>query len=138
MSSPIFEFHKAIRSALTTSVAVTSMIAARIYKPAPQNVIFPYVLIGDADASDAGYECGEDAAELALDLHVYSRAGGDEEAKRIVAAIHTVFHMPDSFPSMAVGWEFMSLSVSAIRCFQDPDGRTTHGVVTVEALIHPT
>lgn len=137
MSSALAAFHKMVVAAIKESPACAVLTGGRVYKPPPQDVAFPFVLIGDAFSADAGDDCAEDACECSMDVHVFSRAHGDEEAKTIMSALHSALHMPDPSPPIDASWTIVSLHVSVQRSFTDPDGITTHGVLTVEAFLDP-
>lgn len=127
----------ALQTALYSALTVANVASGRIYDRPPQSVTFPYVEIGESqaipdDVSTTTAEPGDDGVAETLDLHVWSREAGQKEAKDIAAAIKFALHGQ----SLAVDGRASALAwVRSIRMLRDPDGKTTHGVVTVE-IVH--
>jgi hypothetical protein len=127
------EVQKSVFAALTAAniASVTEIRDTPIANPSTAN--FPFIEIGAGQVVpvDAG---GDTGAEEYLDLHVYSRTGGQRQVKEIMTAIYAVLHQ-------------QSLTVSgkaSAHCFHDssrvidtPDGLTRHGIMTFQ-IIHRT
>lgn len=115
---------------------VAPLVEGRIYDRVPTEngrvkASFPYITIGEAETADAGADCVE-AEDVTLTLHVWSRAVGSVEAKRIGGALKAALHeaeltLGDGSRLTELRWRGASYSL-------DPDGLTTHGVVTFLAL----
>jgi hypothetical protein len=131
-TSPALPLQKAIYAALSGSSAVTALVGARIYDHAPDAAPLPHIDLGEAqEIDDSAHEL--DASETYLTLHVWSRAPGQVEAKRIVAAIRTALDFLS--PTLEDGHRG-TLFFEDSRIMSDQDGITTHGVVTIKALTH--
>ena len=127
------EVQKAVFLALTTAniAGVTEIRDTPIAKPTAANFPFIEIGVGQALPADAG---GDTGAEEYLDLHVYSRTGGQKQVKEIMTAIYAALHQ-------------QSLTVAgrtSAHCFHDssrvidtPDGLTRHGIMTFQ-IIHRT
>lgn len=124
---------------LRRSPTITALIADRIYSrpPAQRELTFPYVLIDSVQTVDAGAEFQEDAVEALLDLHVWSRVNGPDEAARIASAIKRALHKPDVLPVVAGPWTFLDLMVESVRHVKDKDGDTRQAIVSIRAIIDP-
>jgi hypothetical protein len=126
----------ALQKALVARLrAEVASLAGRVYDRAPQEVAFPHVELGAieiVDAAAAG-DCVE-PLEATVTLHVWSRATGAVECRRIAGAIRAALRgwTPDL---TAEGWRAAPVEVGQLRDMEDPDGLTTHGVVTLTALI---
>jgi hypothetical protein len=126
MSDYVLAVMESIYSALTS--ASPQITGGRVYDHVPQDVTFPYVAIGTPDSvpDDTRTDSG---IRTAFDLHVYSQYRGQEEALQVMSQIYDVFHGV----SLSVTGRTSGLAwVTGQRVLKDPDGLTTHGVVTVE------
>ncbi|MBN8994348.1 MAG: DUF3168 domain-containing protein [Rhizobiales bacterium] len=92
-----------------------------------EDVAFPYVQIGETQTLDADVT-GSLGAEEFLTLHIWSRQRGQSEVKEIAARIATAFNAADM---PIAGFESASVFAQGLRVFDDPDGLTRHGVLTL-------
>lgn len=142
---------KAIADALQRAVVATLKADARVLvalggpriydRPPNSHVVagrhidgppFPYVTIGDDDIIDDSNTC-ERAYEAYVTVHVWSREVGRREAKRIGDAVARALNSELTLSGfVCIHHEFRSA-----RYFPDPDGLTTHGVLTARYLIDP-
>lgn len=131
--SPGDTLQKALFEALTTSQDVAAAMGgtARAYDRVPVAPEFPYLSFADAQILDDGNSCDDDMFEAFVDIHVWSRAVGQVEAKRIADAVRTALKDGFAMP----GWVMSSVTVQGIRHFMDPDGLTAHGIVTLRFLL---
>lgn len=130
MASPSLELQGAIVARLKTSSDVTASIGGRVYDAVPTNAVFPYVTVGEGEETSEDVDC-IDGFEISLDIDVWSRAVGFPEAKRIAQEIRASLKSSD-----------LSLTENALvffrhrqtRFMRDPDGLTSHAVMTFEAF----
>lgn len=129
MSDPSFDLQCAVNQRLR---AVVPAVASRVFDEVPQDVAFPYVEIGNGQTVDDGAQC-HDGVEVFLDLHVWSRAAGQPEAKTIAGAVRGALHEAEL--DLGASWQFLEIAHQDTRYLKDPDGRTSHAVLTFRALI---
>ncbi|CDM56285.1 MULTISPECIES: DUF3168 domain-containing protein [Rhizobium] len=130
MASPSLELQGAIAARLKASAGLTPLVGSRIYDAVPADKVFPYVTIGEGDETSDDADC-VDGFEISLDIDVWSRATGYPEAKRISDEIRKALKSPD-----------LTLPINALvffrhrqtRFLRDPDGLTSHAVMTFEAF----
>lgn len=103
----------------------------RVYDEPPPDPIFPYVTLGRVESRPA--DCVMSAAhEYVLTLHVWSRYGGRQEALEVVASLRAALHdAPISVPDH----ELIFLFAAFADVFRSGDGRTTHGVLRLRAML---
>ena len=123
------EIQKAIYDALIASPAIAG---GRVYDRVPENPTFPYIGIGDEQSIDDGNAC-DDGWEVSSDVHVWSRAVGFPETKGLVSAIVPRLAAISAVP----GFTLIAAGVENTRVFRDPDGLTSHGVISVRFVITP-
>lgn len=131
------ELQKAIYAALTSSAAVMALCDA-VYdfvpeKPwsGPHNA---YVSFGPAQTLNDDSECitGDEAF---LQLDCWSRDKNSLSCKRLVDAVKAVLNnVTLPFDDNAM----VGMSVEGTRIMRDPDGLTTHGIVSVTAFVEET
>jgi hypothetical protein len=125
----------AIVAALKADPDVDALVAGRVYDRPPQDVVFPFVEVGDFQETDAGAGCMEDAAEVFVDVHAWSRSIGKVEAHRLAGAIKAALHI--TAPMLAGNWRCVELAQQSTRVLTDSDGITAHAVITMRAMIEP-
>jgi hypothetical protein len=136
MMSAEIALQKALRARLVATPAVIALVPAgsvldRNERPAPD----PSIVIGEATSQDDG-AMTRNRTRIFADIHIWKRevstAGTKEIAGSISAALkggrlvlETGFHCVDAY-------------ISRTRFLRDPDGETSHGIMTVEAIVEET
>jgi hypothetical protein len=95
---------------------------------------YPILQIAEGQTVDAGAEC-LDGVEVFLDIHVWSRAVGMVECRSLAGRVRAALH--DTRPVLEGAWRTVDLRHRDTRFIADPDGITSHAVVTIRALIDP-
>lgn len=133
MASPDNEFQKAVFDLLVADEGVGALVGDRIYDRVPMaGDVPPYITFGPSDSTEADADCVP-SEDHALQIDVWSeKQGGFKECKAITYAVKSALHqVAVDLPTHAL----VEMRVTARRHFRDPDGITSHGVVTVEAMI---
>lgn len=106
---------------------------ASVYDRVPLNAQFPYITIGDEQIVDDGNTCDE-GWEVFSSVHIWSRDNsGFQEAKLLLAqAVPAIVGI-----TSIDGHQLISVEVESTRIFRDPDGLTSHGVVSAKFIINP-
>ncbi|WP_035675090.1 DUF3168 domain-containing protein [Bradyrhizobium liaoningense] len=136
LTDPRFDLQKAIVQLLKNSGPVAALVGDRIYDRVPRNnagtitAKFPFVGLGETQLLP---ELGEEtnAAETTLTLHAWSQEVGFPEVLRIASAVASAVHDAD-LPIENCGVQSVLLSTS--RVLRDPDGITSHAVLTFSIL----
>lgn len=127
------ELQKLLFTTLTGTSGVMAL-AGGVYDrvPAdPYKTKTAYVSFGPSDVVDDSADCII-SGEHTFQLDVWSKAVGQVEAKRLVDTIYGALHEQ----SLELTENALAeIRVDFRRVFVDPDGLTTHGVVTVTASI---
>ena len=137
---PSYPMQVALFAALSGSTDLQAFIGspARVYDQVPINratsePTFPYVTIFDAHVVDDWAE-GIIGSEVYCDVHVWSRAVGHGEAKKIADAVRQVMCQTlQPAGHVVVVFEYVTT-----RHMTDPDGVTAHSIVTVRYSTEPT
>lgn len=133
MSEPSLALQAAIVSALRADAPVTALIGQRVYDRVPPVPTFPYVTIGDDQVLPDAAECLDGSVEVTATIDVWSRTVGKVEAKQISGAIVSLLNFNASLT--LTGYRLVSIEHESSRHLDDPDGLTSHSVVTFRALI---
>lgn len=125
---------KAIRDRLVIYPAVTALVPAasildRNERPAPD----PSIILGESQAVDEGDTYADDHTRIYHTLHLWKREPSLEGVKAIAAAIRGAV-MSGRF-DLPAPYHVAFQKVASARFLRDPDGATSHGVVTVEVLV---
>ncbi|MDW9792119.1 DUF3168 domain-containing protein [Sinorhizobium meliloti] len=127
------ELQKLLFTTLTGTAGVMAL-AGGVYDrvPAdPYKTKTAYVSFGPSDVVDDSADCII-SGEHTFQLDVWSKAVGQVEAKRLVDLIYRTLHEQElQLTENALA----EIRVDFRRVFVDPDGLTTHGVVSVTARI---
>jgi len=136
LTDPGFELQVAIVNALKADDGVAALVSGRVFDSVPRGpdgsptVPFPYVSIGDVQLlPDLGEQT--DAAETVITLHAWSRAPGSTEVRKIARAVTASLH--DVALTLGNG-SLQSLLLQSTHVLRDPDGLTSHSVLSFSAL----
>ena len=124
---------KAVRARLAANASVTALVPAasildRNARPNPD----PSIIIGEGVAIDET-RIARNVQRLYLDLHIWKKEPSTAGVKAIAGAVRTAIHSAKIPPTD--GFTVGDCYVSSARYLRDPDGETSHAVVTVEALV---
>lgn len=132
--TPELALQKAVRARLVGDANLQTLVPAasildRNERPAPS----PSIVIGEGQSVDEGNSISRSLTRVYLDLHIWKREPSTEGVKDIAGAIRAAikganlhgyddFHIADCY-------------VQNMRFLRDPDGETSHAIVTVNALV---
>jgi hypothetical protein len=123
----------AIRAVLIGASAVTDLVPAQNIHDSRDDKD-PQIVIGEDQILE-----GDDIARLSnrivSTLHVWKQEASTVGVKEIASAIAAVLHSTRPAPD---GFHCGDCRVVGARFLRDPDGVTSHGVVTIETLISRT
>lgn len=129
----LLELQKALRARLATSPGVTALVPEgnildRNARPAPD----PSIVLGE-DQIIEGDDIARHQLRIVSTIHVWKKepslAGVKDIGGRMRSAIHS------ARLEMGGGLHCSDCRVSSMRFLRDPDGETSHGVVTVESVV---
>ncbi|MCV9997679.1 DUF3168 domain-containing protein [Pararhizobium sp. YC-54] len=132
--SPEIALQKAIRTRLVLTEDVVALVPAasildRNQRPNPR----PSVIIGEGQSVDEGESIGRALTRVYADLHVWVKEPSTEVSKAIAGAIRNAVRI-GRFAGVD-GFHFADCRIANTRFLRDPDGETSHAVVTVEAIV---
>lgn len=126
MSDPSWPVQMAIHDKVAQAMGTIPVLDA-----VPENQGFPYLVIGD-DTLTAAATKSEDAHQMTVTIHAWSRSPGRKECKTLLAGVYDALHGRDL--------EIEGYDVTAVRfeygdSFLDADGRTWHGVARYRIIV---
>ena len=133
MAAPENELQAAIWGVLVADTDLAALVGNKVYDRVPMaSDVAPYVTFGPSDHVPEDAEC-IDGIDVSVQVDVWSeKQGGFKECKEITWAIRKALHEVEiDLPTHALA----EMRVTQTRHFRDPDGITSHGVVTVEAQL---
>ncbi|UXT56957.1 DUF3168 domain-containing protein [Agrobacterium fabrum] len=125
---------KALRARLSSSGDVVALVPAasildRNERPNPR----PSIVIGEGQSVDEGESIARKLTRVYLDLHVWVEEPSTEISKRIASAVRRAIQSAKL--QLDPGYHCADCRVRGSRFLRDPDGKTSHAVVTVDALV---
>jgi hypothetical protein len=129
--SPSYEIQVAVVARLKSNAAVNALISGRVYDSVPKTAQFPYVTLGEGDENAADADC-IDGLEISFDVDVWSRSVGFPESKHIADAVRRALTNPEIVLQENA---LVDLTHRQTRVFRDPDGLTSHAVLTFQAFV---
>lgn len=133
MADPDLELQGAIVARLKADPAVAALVNGRVYDAVPTNAAFPYVSYGPCNAIQDDADCIT-AVDIAVQLDVWSRGVGFPEAKKIVDAVRNALHDQEKIMPLATN-ALVFIECRSSSVVRDPDGLTSHGILSFEAWI---
>lgn len=130
MSQHSFELQTSIYNALANDSALSAIITG-VYDDVPEGTAYPYVVIGEDTAINAGTK-SLDGLEYTLTLHVWSQYRGRKEVKEIMARMYEVLHDADLSITNSV---LVNIRQEFETTLMDGDGITRHGVMRFRAVV---
>lgn len=131
--SASYDLQKLIYDTLRNDAGVMAQVSG-VYDSVPDNpwgAKQAYISFGPVDVVEDDAECIYGATH-AFQIDCWSRKKGSVHCKQIVDAVKKALH--DKSADLG-DYGLAQMRVTMRRVFADPDGVTTHGVVTVEADI---
>ncbi len=131
--SAALALQRGLRNRLVATPAVTDLVPAagvldRNERPAPS----PSIILGEAQELPDG-DLDRRRVRVFHTIHVWKREASLEGAMMIAAAIRAAVHADRL--ALAAPFHCVGAAVTGIRTMRDPDGETSHAVVTVEAVV---
>lgn len=129
------ELQKLIYDRLVADTGVHALVADRIYDRAPLEADFPCITFGPSDVVPLDDEC-IDGREETIQIDCWARDQGRlRPCREIADAVKAALH--DYSADMGVN-ALCFMRVRTVRVFEDGDGITAHGVVSVTATVEET
>lgn len=124
---------KAIRARLVNSDIVSDLVPAanildRNARPNPD----PSIIMGEGQTYEAD-DIARHVVRVVMDLHVWKKEASLAGVKAIAGSVRKALHA--SRLILDSGWHCGDCRVSMMRYLRDPDGETSHAVVTVETIV---
>lgn len=129
------DLQAAIVEALKADATVAGLVGARILDRVPEKATFPFVELGDMRVEDGGIDCAPGACTITFALHVWSRATGAREAKKIAGASRAALDGAEL--DLGDDWVLVDILHIETRTALDDDGLTTQSIMTFRALVDP-
>lgn len=108
-------------------LTAANIASGRVYDHAPQDVVFPFVEIGESLEMEDDNAASK-GVEHILTLHAWSRYRGQKEIKDIVAAIRAALHQQNL---TVTGLASCNSFVDGVTHLIEDDGLTRHAAVRV-------
>lgn len=129
-TDPSFGLQQAIMDKLKAAPAVAALVADRIFDRIPNVPTFPYVSFGNTEVNPVSAE-GIDAADCFITLHTWDRFKGFDKTKMLGPQVINTLHDEP----LAIGeGGVKSLLLDSVNYIRDPDGLTSHGILTFSVL----
>lgn len=133
--TPEIALQKAVRVCLVNQVEITHLVPAanildRNERPNPR----PSIIIGEGISRDEGDSIARNLTRVWLDLHIWIKEVSSIGAKLTAGAIRSAIRAQP--PLGDEQFHIVDCYVESTRFLRDPDGETSHGVVTVNAKVH--
>jgi hypothetical protein len=132
--TPELALQKAVRARLVAETSVSSLVPAasildRNERPAPS----PSIVIGEGQSVDENDSLSRGLVRVYADLHVWKTEPSLAGVKAIAGAIRSAIRSA-RLPATD-GFHFVDCFVQSARFLRDPDGETSHAVVTLSAKV---
>lgn len=127
------ELQRLLFATLTGDAAIMA-IANGVYDKIPTSPFgtkTAYISFGPMDATEDDAECIT-GLSVTVQLDIWSRAVGFLECRNLTDLVRKKLHRASL---VLADNALVDINVTLTRVFRDPDGLTSHGVVSVECLV---
>lgn len=131
--SASWALQQAMFAVLSADVNIHSLVADRIFDAVPRRAAFPYIVLGEGDETATG-TATEDGREHTIAIHIWSRAGGMRESKRIASAVCVAL---DRTELALEGHKLIDLRFLSADYTRQSDGETYRAAVRFKAVTEP-
>ena len=128
--SGVWELQKTLFDILDGDGTLSGMVSG-VYDHVVENTEFPYVSIGECEASDWS-SVTTSGLSAAVAIHVWSRGGGRKESLDILARVYELLH--ETTPSVA-GYAVVMFRFASSDVLLEVDGVTYHGMINFKVLL---
>lgn len=126
------ELQALIYQRLTSDAGVQAIVGNRVYDNPIGKDTFPYISFGPSDVVEDDADCIAGRIET-IQIDCWSRyQGGFREVKSLADAVKKALHRYSGTLTVNA---LVEMTVESIRFFRDPDGATSHGVITLQAIV---
>lgn len=125
--SPSLELRASVVAALEGSAGVGALVGDRIYDHVPEGAVFPYLTLRVDNCTADDDACGNHWA-CAVSVHIWSRKKGRNHVEEIAGPVREALDGVDAVTGFVVNYRQFEME----RVLDDPDGITTHGIITTE------
>lgn len=131
--TPEIALQNAVRARLIGEGAIITQVPAanildRNARPNPR----PSIIIGEGYSRDEGDSIARNLTRVWMDLHIWIKEKSLEQSKTVAGAIRTAIR---SRLSASDGFHIVDCYVETTRFLRDPDGETSHGVITINGKV---
>lgn len=128
---PSLALQRAITGLLNSDADVKALIGLRVYDDVPPTDEFPYASFGPSQINSQDADCLT-GFEVFLQIDIWSRELGFEEAKAVSEAVRKSLH------NSAVTQDGLTFDIEHrfTNTNRDPDGVTNHAVLSFRAEIY--
>lgn len=124
----------ALRSRFVTTPEITQLVpASNIVDRASNPPLNPSIVLGEFQTTDDGDSIKRNRLRVYATVHVWKREESLSGIRSICWAIRSAIR-PGRF-DLGANFHCADCYVSSTRHLRDPDGVTSHGVVTIEMLV---
>lgn len=134
--TPEIALQRALRARLVDTPGVTDLVPAdaildRNARPAPS----PSIILGEGQSVDEGDSIKRTRVRVYMDLHIWKKENSTEGVKEIAGAIRAAIRARLMHVAAGIDCHFIDCHVQSTRFMRDPDGETSHAIVTVSAKV---
>ena len=132
--TPEIALQTAVRARLVATPGIVALVPAvsildRNERPNPR----PSIIMGEAQAVDEGDTIARTRVRIFMDLHMWIEEPSTAGVKVVAGAIRTALRT--KLNAGIPGIQIVDARVERTRFVRDPDGKTSHGIATINAIV---
>jgi hypothetical protein len=136
MNDPSLAVQKALRARFIATSAVTELVPAtaildRNQRPVPT----PSIILGEDQIVDVGGNIAREYVRVFSTVHIWKREPSLEGVKAISAALRKAIGRTRPLDLDDADYFCADVRVEGSRFIRDPDGETSHGIMTITSLV---
>ena len=136
MTDPSLAVQKALRARLIATAAVTALVPANSILDHNQRLApDPSIILGEDQVVDAKLTLQRDDVRVIATLHIWKKEASLVGVKAISGAIRRAVGRVKALDLGDPDFVCTEIHIESTRFMRDPDGETSHGVMTIECLV---
>jgi hypothetical protein len=137
MSEASLAVQKVLLTRLRAYAPLMALVpSASIFDRNSRPEVFPSIVIGEAQIVDEDLDLARTYVRVYTKLHIWTREDGMRQVKEITGAMRKAIRIARNRAPRDGDFSCADIAIENTEFMRDPDGATSHGVMTINTLVN--